>query len=61
MSKERQDLARRYYEDDVMTVREVAKALGKPYEKTYLILILAKTKFRRPRRRGVAEAETSPT
>lgn len=52
VSKETQDLARRYYETEVMTVREVAKALGEPYEKTYLILILAKTKFRRPGRRG---------
>lgn len=59
ISKETQELARRYYETEVMTVREVAKALGEPYEKTYLILILAKTKFRRPGRRG-ADAKTAP-
>jgi len=52
VSQETQKLARRLYEVEIMTVREVAKALGEPYEKTYLILILAKTKFRRPGRRG---------
>jgi hypothetical protein len=45
-------LAKRLYEIEVMTVREVARTLGEPYEKTYLILILAGTKFRRPGRRS---------
>lgn len=55
VSKETQDLARRLYEVENMTVREVAEALGEPYEKTYLILILASTKFRRPGRRGAQD------
>lgn len=57
VSQETQDLARRLYEVEIMTVREVAKALCEPYEKTYLILNLAKTKFRRPGRRGSSEPD----
>lgn len=57
VSQETQDLARRLYEVEIMTVREVAKALDEPYEKTYLILNLAKTKFRRPGRRGSSEPD----
>lgn len=57
VSQATQDLARRLYEVEVMTVREVAKALEEPYEKTYLILNLAKTKFRRPGRRGSSESD----
>lgn len=57
VSQETQDLARRLYEVEIMTVREVAKALGEPYEKTYLVLNLAKTKFRRPGRRGSSESD----
>lgn len=50
-------LAKRYYEVECMTVREVARALEEPYEKTYLVLIKAGTKFRRPGRRGQDEKE----
>ncbi len=50
-------LARRYYEVECMTVREVARALEEPYEKTYLVLIKAGTKFRRPGRRGQESKE----
>lgn len=57
VSVEKQRLARHYYEVEIMTVREVAKALNEPYEKTYLILILAKTKFRRPGRRAAGVVE----
>lgn len=43
--------ARRHYEIEFMTVREVSRAIDEPYEKTYLILIKAGTKFRPPGRR----------
>lgn len=46
-------LARRLYELEIMTVREVSRAIDEPYEKTYLILIKAGTKFRRPGRRKI--------
>lgn len=45
--------ARRFYEDEFMTVRETAKAMRLPYERCYLLLIKARTKFRRPGRRGM--------
>jgi hypothetical protein len=44
--------ARRLYEIEIMTVREVARTIEQPYEKTYLILKKAGTKFRRPGRRA---------
>ena len=52
VSKKILKLAKRYYEVENMTVRETAKALEEPYERTYLILIRAGTKFRRPGRRS---------
>lgn len=51
--------ARRHYEIEFMTVREVSRAIDEPYEKTYLILIKAGTKFRRPGRRKVREPSAS--
>lgn len=45
-------MAKRFYEIEVMTVREVCRAIDQPYEKTYLILKKARTKFRRPGRRA---------
>lgn len=50
-------LARRYYEVENMTVREVARALCEPYERTYLLLIKANTRFRRPGRRSVEKSD----
>lgn len=41
------DAARRCYETDGMTVREVAQVIGRSYEQTWLLLIQAGTKFRR--------------
>lgn len=49
--------ARRLYEIEIMTVREVARVISQPYEKTYLILKKAGTKFRRPGRLKKAEAK----
>lgn len=43
--------AKRLYEVEFMTVREVSDTISEPYEKTYLILNKAGTKFRRPGRR----------
>ncbi len=53
VTKKMLKLAKHYYEIEGMTVREVARTLEAPYEKIYLILHLANTKFRRPGRRGV--------
>lgn len=44
--------AKRLYEVEYCTVRETAKILGLPYERTYLVLIRAGTRFRRPGRRA---------
>lgn len=44
--------ARQLYEIQYMTVREVAKAINMPYERCYLALQRAGTKFRRPGRRS---------
>ena len=57
VSQEIQSLARRLYEVEIMTVREVAKTLELPYEKCYLVLIKANTAFRRPGRRGNSSIE----
>jgi hypothetical protein len=52
VSKKEIERAKRLYEDDFCTVRETAKSMRLPYEKTYLILLRGKTKFRRPGRRA---------
>ena len=44
--------AKRLYAIEYMTVREVAETIGFPYEKCYLALQRAGTKFRRPGRRA---------
>jgi len=44
--------AKQLYEIQFMTVREVAKAINMPYERCYLALQRAGTKFRRPGRRS---------
>jgi hypothetical protein len=44
--------AKQLYAVQVMTVREVAEVIGFPYEKMYLALLRAGTKFRRPGRRS---------
>lgn len=54
-------LARRLYEIEIMTVREVSRAISEPYEKTYLILIKAGTEFRRPGRRKVRDPDPRPS
>lgn len=52
INKKEQALAKRLYALEYMTVREVAEALERPYESTYLVLIRAGVKFRRPGRRS---------
>jgi hypothetical protein len=50
-SRELMRRARHLYEIEFMTVKEVSDVIGLPNEQTYLILIKAKTPFRRPGRR----------